>query len=506
MSWKNANRSISQAPGATARRAWSLAARLTVWNAASGFALVLAASGYLYWSSVSNIDREDDQLLGDRVRVLRAVMLNRPGDADAIRQEVNEEWDARQRTQVHMRIMNGAGQVMVETPGMSPMLPASSFPVAATEPDTGADIDSATGGLFRVLAVSVKASGVASAPRGDDSANDSTSVIHVAMDRSLALELRARYRKNLIFVLSASLLICAVVGYGVAHRSIRPIHDITRTARRIRPSNLSERITSEGLPAELLTLAATFNEMLDRLEQSFARLSRFSADIAHEFRTPVYSLRGEIEVALGKPRSLEEYREVLNSGLEECSRLARLIDRLLFLARAENPQTQIAWERCDVSRELATVSAFYDLAASEAGVELVVHTANPVAADLDRSLFQRAVGNLVANALAHTPRGGSVRLSAAADDQSTRVEVEDTGCGIPPTHLPHVLDRFYRVDHSRSSKNGSVGLGLAIVRSIVELHGGTVEIASELGRGTRVSLILPTKASRDHEENLISAS
>ena len=233
--------------------------------------------------------------------------------------------------------------------------------------------------------------------------------------------------------------------------------------------------------------------MLNRLEQSFDRLSRFSADIAHELRTPVFNLRGEIDVALSKPRSAEEYREVLGSGLEECGRLARLIDRLLFFAQAENPETQITREPCDVVLELATVSEFYGLAAAEAGVRLTVTPQGNVLADLDRPLFQRAVGNVVTNALAHTPPGGSVSLTAAGDDTATRVEVVDTGCGIPAAHLPHVFDRFYRADQTRSSKNGSVGLGLAIMRSIVELHGGTVEIASEVGRGTRVTMIFPRK-------------
>jgi two-component system heavy metal sensor histidine kinase CusS len=315
------------------------------------------------------------------------------------------------------------------------------------------------------------------------------------MDRRLEKELQTAYRKNLFLVLAPALLLCAAVGYQIARRGIRPIHTITETARRIRPTNLSERITPDGLPAELLMLADTFNQMLDRLEQSFARLSRFSADIAHELRTPVYSLRGEVEVALGKPRSLEEYQEVLASNLEECGRLARLIDRMLFLARAENPETQVTQEQCDVGAELATVCEFYSLPATEAGVRLAVAVDKKVQGNLDRSLFQRAVGNLVANALAHTPAGGTVTLTATGDDASTRVEVVDSGRGIPAGHLPHVFDRFYRADPTRSSKNGSVGLGLAIVRSITELHGGAVEIASEVGRGTRVTLIFPRKIS-----------
>jgi two-component system heavy metal sensor histidine kinase CusS len=459
-------------------KSWSLATRLTIWYAASSFALVLAATVYLYWSSVSNLDREDDQLLGDRVRALRTVMQTRPGDVAALRQEVEEEWEAHERTRFHMRVLDDAGQVLVETPGMSQLLPSSYFPAACAEPDHGTNLDSTTGGAFRVLAVHADA-----APR--------SSTIEVAMDRTLEMELHATYRKNLLLVLGAALLVCSVAGYQIARHGIRPIHQITKTAARIRPTNLGERIAAEGLPSELHQLADSFNQMLDRLEQSFAQLSRFSADIAHELRTPVYSLRGEVEVALSKPRASEEYREVLTSNLEECGRLARLIDRMLFLARAENPETQITKEPCDLAVELAKVRDFYGLSALEAGVQLTVAVDQPVRADLDRPLFQRAVGNLVANALAHTPSGGTVTLAASADGLETKVEVVDTGCGIATAHLPHVFDRFYRADYTRSSSNGSVGLGLAIVRSIIELHGGTVAIASEAGRGTRVTLAFP---------------
>ena len=148
------------------------------------------------------------------------------------------------------------------------------------------------------------------------------------------------------------MVVCGVVGYHIARRGLRPVRVVTDTARRIDPTNLNERIAADGLPAELLALADTFNRMLDRLEGSFTRLARFSADIAHELRTPVNNLRGEVEVALGKPRTPEEYRDVLTSNLEECGRLARLIESLLFLARAENPQMQVVKDRVDVGGEL----------------------------------------------------------------------------------------------------------------------------------------------------------
>jgi two-component system heavy metal sensor histidine kinase CusS len=266
---------------------------------------------------------------------------------------------------------------------------------------------------------------------------------------------------------------------------------MSETVGRIRSTALRERFELPGLPAELFVLAGAFNEMLDRLERSFQRLTQFSADISHELRTPVNNLRGEAEVALDKARTPEEYRDVLGSCLEECERLGRLIDSLLFLARADDPQTQIDRRPVDVTRELETVHAMYEATAAEAGVRWTVDAAGAAHAALDRTLFHRALGNLVANAVAHTKPGGSIRLAASTDGTSLHVEVSDTGSGIPPEHLPKVWDRFYRADAARSGEAGRVGLGLAIVKSIVILHGGSVEITSQVGRGTRVSLRFP---------------
>jgi two-component system heavy metal sensor histidine kinase CusS len=267
---------------------------------------------------------------------------------------------------------------------------------------------------------------------------------------------------------------------------------MAETAARISPSTLDERLQRLGLPSELSDLAATFNDMLDRLEDSFTRLSRFSSDIAHELRTPLQNLRGEAEVVLSKTRDAGDYREILGSSLEEYQRLSNLIDRLLFLARAENPQTQIQREELDLKKELGLLQEFYGLSAGESGIALGVEAPEGLRADLDRSLFQRAVGNLVENALKHTPSGGAVLLKTSADDGNVLVEVSDTGKGIPPEEISKVFDRFYRVDPSRSPASGGAGLGLSIVKSIMDLHAGTVEIRSELSQGTTVTLSFPS--------------
>ncbi|MGA8837634.1 MAG: ATP-binding protein, partial [Candidatus Sulfotelmatobacter sp.] len=218
-------------------------------------------------------------------------------------------------------------------------------------------------------------------------------------------------------------------------------------------------------------------------------------------------IRGEAEVALARARSADEYRDVIESCLEEAVRLSDLIGDLLFLSRAESPLTDLRRERVDVRQLLSGVREYYEASAADSGVTLTTtDTDGPVIADLDRTLLQRAVGNLVSNALAHTPPGGAITLQAGVDLLSTafsstnfstvRIDVSDTGVGIPPEALPRVFDRFFRVDSSRSQGSGGTGLGLSIVQSIALLHGGNVEISSQPGQGTRVTLHMPASSIR----------
>ena len=493
MSSKSAPEATAPRPpppaGGRVKGPWSLAARLTAWYAGSAFALVLVATGFLYWALAASLDREDDASLADKVILLRALLRDRPDDAAGLRQEVEESaWAASQRLPLWVRILDEEGRPLQETPGMGETLPPEAFPSpvgSGEEPGAGVEVRPAAGRTFRVLAARASV-------RGSEGPG---LLVQVALNRDQEERLLADYRNRLWLVLGVALVGCALAGYWIARRGLRPVNEITATARRIRAATLGQRLATAGLPAELRTLAATFNDMLDRLEESFDRLARFSADIAHELRTPVNNLRGEAEVTLGKPRRAEEYRDVLGSCLEECVRLSRLIDSLLFLARAENPKTEVEREPVDVGRELATVGEFYEAAAAEAGVELTVEVGGGVVADLSRPLLQRAVGNLVENALAHTGPGGAVSLTATGDGEDVRIEVSDTGRGIDAAHVPHVFDRFYRADPSRSSAGGGVGLGLAIVRSIAELHGGSAALSSRVGEGTRVVLRFPGRAS-----------
>ena len=481
-------------------RLWgTLAFRLAAGYTLAGLFLVSLATASLYLVLVSELQKSTDLFLADKVNVLRTMLRERPDDWDALREEIELESAARRYEQFYIRLLDERNKPLLMTPGMAEQLDLLQFASRTqNHPDRAIGMTGRLGRAFRVTSTS--------APVGSYAGR--TYAIQVAIDVSQKAALLARYRFWFWVILLASFAILPLFGYRIARHGIRPVEEMATTARHISSTNLRERILPEGYPFELASLASTFNQMLDRLEESFERISRFSADIAHDLRTPVNNIRGEAEVALARARSADEYRDVIESCLEEAVRLSDLIGDLLFLARAESPLANLRRERVDVGELLGGVREYYEASAADGGVSLTTAVADePVIAELDRTLLQRAVGNLVSNALAHTPPGGAVMLgmgldssgvdysdkdSSKPDFSTIRIEVSDTGVGIPAESLPRVFDRFFRVDSSRAQASGGTGLGLAIVQSIMLLHGGKAEISSQPGQGTRVTLRMPT--------------
>jgi len=242
-------------------------------------------------------------------------------------------------------------------------------------------------------------------------------------------------------------------------------------------------------------VAAAFFNMLDRLEDSFTRLSQFSADLAHELRTPLANIRGEAEVALARPRTPNEYQTVIESSVAECERLSGIIDNLLFLARAEAAESKINQSHFDGRAAIERIAAYNEAIAEERRLTITCAGQGDVYAD--PVLFGRAVSNLVDNAVHFTSDGGRITISLTTNRNKAEITVQDTGCGIAAEHLPRIFDRFYRADASRSSEG--TGLGLALVKSIADLHGGSVSVESELGRGTLVTVRFPNTVAEPHE-------
>jgi len=482
MSWKPAT---SVAPGS---RLWgTLAFRLTAWFALAGLFLVFCATASLYLVLLTELERSTDLFLADKLHVLRTLLRERPNDWDALREEVELESAARRYEHFYIRLLDERNTPLMTTPGMAQQLDLAHFAGRTqSRPERAIPMEGRHGQAFRVTS--------AAAPVG--SPPTQTDTIQIAIDVSHEEELLAYYRLWFWGVLLGTFAIFPLAGYQIARRGIRPVEEVAATARRISSTNLRERILPEGYPFELASLAGTFNNMLDRLEESFNRISRFSADIAHDLRTPVNNIRGEAEVALARARTIDEYRDALESCLEEAVRLSELVGNLLFLARTDSPLAHLNRERVDIAELLAGVREYYEASAADGGISLTTTAgAEPVIAELDRTLVQRAVGNLVSNAVAHTPPGGSVVLAANTKGATICIEVTDTGVGIPPEALPRVFDRFFRVDASRSQASGGTGLGLAIVQGIMLLHGGNAEIHSRPGQGTRVTLRMPVSGS-----------
>jgi heavy metal sensor kinase len=269
------------------------------------------------------------------------------------------------------------------------------------------------------------------------------------------------------------------------------VRQIAGTAERISALNLEERLPSRQAGDEIDALVSTINGMLDRLQRSFEEIRKFSADASHELRTPLCAMRGEAEVLLSKERSASEYREAVERFMEQFDRLNRLTNDLLMLARFEGkplPPNRTAVALGDVLKDLGE---FFEVVAQDRGIELELALGAGAQVMGDSIMLQQAFSNLMDNAIKYTPRGGRVSMEMATCPQQATVRIRDTGVGIPQEDLPHVFERFYRVDKSRSRETGGSGLGLSIARKIVELHGGRIGIQSEPGQGTTVTVALP---------------
>jgi len=310
-------------------------------------------------------------------------------------------------------------------------------------------------------------------------------LLALSYDRSLPRELLARYRKGLIETLVASVLVAAALGIWAARVVLKRVRRIAATAGRI-----------SARAEEFLESTLAFNHMLDRLEDSFKRLSEFSSDLAHDLRTPINNLLGEAQVALSRPRDAAEYRAVLESAVEEYERLSRMIENMLFLARADNAQARATPQWIDLREALGKILSYYELIAEDRSIRLALEVRSEKdgkpRAWADELMLNRAVGNLLSNALRHGRPDCTVTVRAVArGDGSAEIEVANPGSGIAAEHLPRIFDRFYRPCSSREESSAGSGLGLAIVKSIAELHGGKVGVRSEPGLLTTFTLSFP---------------
>ena len=459
----------------------SLARRLTVWYMSWYLALACVVTAFYFVGLARGFARVDDDLLWEKIQVLSRVLRQGKASSAQLGWEVGSESEGVQSRHFYARVLDGRGKPVVQTPGMAQLLPPEAFPAATDSEERGSIlVKDPSGRVFGLMAAAVTGS-----------RPDEKWMVQVAYDRTSLEAALGRHESMMAAVIAIVCLVALALGHRIVRRGFRPLREMAEATRQIRGTNLSQRVNLKDPDPELASLAESFNEMLDRLDESFKQISRFSADISHELRTPLTNLRGEAEVALSKERPAEHYRDVLISSLEEYEHLSGIIDRLFFLALAERSEGCLERRMVDVGNELGSIAVYYEPAATEMNLCIELAVNGDLNMHADPVLVRRAVSNLVSNAIAHTPPGGTVMLAAYKQKASIRVIVADSGAGIPAEHLPHVFERFYRVDRGLRGRWGGAGLGLSIVKTVMDLHKGAVEISSAPGHGTSVILEFP---------------
>lgn len=312
----------------------------------------------------------------------------------------------------------------------------------------------------------------------------------VSIDLQEDHRLLAGFLRTSLFAVPLLLAGVAAGSWAIARTGLAPLRRFRHTAASISTRSLEQRLLLTGLPRELHELGEEFNAMLARIDDGYRRLQEFSADLAHELRTPVATLLGRSQVALSQPRTAEELRDVMESNIEELGRISRLISDMLFVAQADASAAALQVETVALDEEAARVAEYLSLPAEERGLRIEVRGAASVHAD--RTLAQRAITNLLTNAIRHAdPRSTvSVEILPAAGG-GARVCVANDGEPIAAPQLARLFDRFYRADPSRTRDSGGAGLGLAIVRSIMRAHGGEASARSDGSRRTVFELLFP---------------
>ncbi|MDC7823972.1 heavy metal sensor histidine kinase [Pseudomonas sp. BLCC-B13] len=451
-------------------RLWpkTLSLRLALMFALVGVLLLGALGFFLYQSLQREIAWRDDQALLGRLQRMQA-LLNDAASIEALRRRPQLYENMLGNRDNLLWIVDARGQPLIEVnpPALPlPHLPPASAPRLADAPGAASlrlawlDVPR-PGGALRLIAGKL------------------------ASEREQML---AAYRLKIGLALGVGALLAFALGALVSQRGLRPVRQLARQAASIDTQHLHLRLQGFAEVGELSALSQALNQMLDRLEQGFAQLSRFSEDLAHEMRTPLSNLMGQTQQALRHSRSVEDYQNLLVSNQEEYERLARMIDSMLFLARTEQPKAAIQRETVDLQALGEQLCDYFEGMAQERDITLLNQASGQLAAE--PQLLRRALANLLANALRHATPHSCVTLGSARTATGVTLSVHNLGEPIGAQHLPHLFERFYRCDPSRHQPGDSGGLGLAIVRSIMQAHGGQVSVSSD-SEGTTFRLHFP---------------
>ncbi|WP_420994142.1 heavy metal sensor histidine kinase [Cupriavidus sp. 30B13] len=463
-------------------RPWSLTARTTFSLALIACVVIGALGAYFYRSVKTSMEsRADTQLIG-RVTHFRRLAS-----------DVYTVAELKNRPLLFETMLGAERDVLIfRKPGEPPFIHVNpdgiQVPPALAARTAGDNTELTDASILRTqLSDGVPVHWAAARARSSEDG----SVVEVIAGHPLRNErqMLAAYRDRVLLGTLVGMLAATVLAFIAIRRGLGPVGSIAARAAEISPASLAVRLDEAGAPAELHALVRAFNAMLDRLGEGYERLSQFSADLAHEIRTPVGALIGQTQVALSQPRRPEEYQELLESNLEELSRLGNIAENILFLAQADHDRLTIEHAAVALPAELNKIAEYFEGPADEKGMRFEVAAdgelwANPL-------LCRRAINNLVVNAVRYGAPGSVIRLCGAREAGSTVVSVENQGEAIPPEQLGRLFDRFYRSDAARSQVAESNGLGLAIVKAIMVLHGGDAEASCPAPGRVRFALRFP---------------
>jgi two-component system, OmpR family, heavy metal sensor histidine kinase CusS len=438
---------------------WSIGARLTLW-----YSLVLLAGLALFgagiWVVVTHsLTATIDETLAAQVKGVSTVLQSeyRPGKPEHLLEELSEYAEATPEGNL-IEVRDPQGEVVI----------GSRFATNA-----------AASRRYRTFATSVTVQG-----------QDFRVVVAAPLEGATAT-LR-HMRQLLLWAAPAVLFIASLGGYWISRRALAPVDAITRAALTIGIENLSHRLDVPATGDELARLSATWNGMLERLEAAVQRLSQFTADASHELRTPIALIRATAELTLRRERSAETYRQALSHILDDADRTTRLIEDLLLLARADAGLPALALDRVELTPLVRDICEQGQILADQRHLAIFTEAPEqPVFVEANDTALRRLLLLLVDNAVKYTPAGGHITVSVALDSSGPTVTVRDTGIGIPDAALPHLFERFYRVDESRSREAGGAGLGLSIAQWIAQRHHASLEAESVVGRGSAFRVRFP---------------
>lgn len=464
------------------RSSLSLRVRLTLWygTALAGILILFALA--LYAEMAGALKDQVDRSLEDAASVAVRSLEERRFGPFLLFEDLSEDFPELAVRDKFFQIFGPSGKITIQSPNIR----SRDIPLSRTALEQAFNGNTTFESArfqgeppLRLISVPIRLGGTL------------VNVVQVGTSLRSVEETLHRLLVILLVTVPVALLAALAGGWFLAGRALRPVGEITLAAQRIAGGDLTQRLSAPPSQDEIGKLAATFNDMIARLEASFRQVRQFSTDASHELRTPLTVLKGETELALRRPRSVEDYRLVLESSLEEIDRMTRIVDELLFLSRADLGEIKMESKPVRLDALVEDIKRQATVLAQEQEVQVVMGTVSSASVAGDEFRLRELLLNLVDNAVKYSFKGGIVELNLVTDGQTARLSVTDSGIGIEPDDQAHIFQRFYRADQARAHAKKGTGLGLSICKWIVEAHRGTIQLNSQPGKGTTVTVVLP---------------